>query len=93
MQVTNIGLTHADEVAQLYIRKHTQDVTPRVKELAGFERISLGPGASRTIQFVLSEAELGSWDTEMRFGIHSTKFTLFVGGDSAHPALTHELQI
>src|SRR5262249_37735266 len=44
VDVSNTGGRAGDEVVQLYIRDVVSSVTRPVKELRGFERLSLGPG-------------------------------------------------
>ena len=47
MDVTNTGDTAGDEVVQLYVRDVVSSVTRPVKELRGFQRVTLEPGARR----------------------------------------------
>ena len=49
VRVTNTGTRAGDEVVQLYIRDQVSSVTRPVKELRGFERVTLKPGESRTV--------------------------------------------
>jgi beta-glucosidase len=51
VDVTNTGTRTGDEVAQLYILDRVSSVIRPVKELKGFERLSLGPGETRTVSF------------------------------------------
>ncbi len=51
VDVTNTGNVAGDEVVQLYIRDVVSSVTRPVKELKGFQRISLAPGETRTVTF------------------------------------------
>ena len=47
VRVTNTGTRAGDEVVQLYIRDQVSSVTRPVKELRGFARVTLQPGASK----------------------------------------------
>jgi beta-glucosidase len=51
--VTNTGEKAGDEVVQLYIRDKVSSVTRPVRELKGFQRVSLKPGESKTVSFPL----------------------------------------
>jgi beta-glucosidase len=66
VNVTNTGARAGDEVVQLYIRDEVASVTRPVKELRGFQRISLGPGETRTVTFTLDADDLAFYDREMR---------------------------
>ncbi len=44
LRVTNTGDRAGDEVVQLYVRDVVSSVTRPVKELKGFERLTLEPG-------------------------------------------------
>ena len=51
--ITNTGTLPGEEVAQLYLTNHTSDHYVPVKELRGYERISLQPGETATVHFFL----------------------------------------
>src|SRR5207244_11481008 len=52
--VTNTGAREGAEVAQLYVHDGVGTVTRPVRALAGFRRVSLKPGESRTVKFALT---------------------------------------
>ena len=78
----NSGTFTGKEVVQLYIQDHYASVTRPVRELKGFELISLKPNESKKIEFTLSEKELGFYDNEGNFIVEPGDFSIFVGGDS-----------
>ena len=51
-------------------------------EVAGFRRVSLKPGESRTVEFALTPKELGLYDQRMKFVVEPGKFRVYVGGSS-----------
>ena len=53
VDVRNVGERAGDEVVQLYVRDKVSSVTRPVKELKGFQRVTLAPGAQRTVRFTL----------------------------------------
>ncbi|MGB9737159.1 fibronectin type III-like domain-contianing protein [Chloroflexus sp.] len=69
-QITNTGERAGTEVVQLYVRDLVGSLTRPVRELKGFQRITLPPGAAQRVTFTLHEADLaftradGSWGTE-----------------------------
>jgi beta-glucosidase len=82
VDVENIGKRVGDEVVQLYIRDVAASVTRPVKELKGFERIRLEPGAKRRVEFTLSREHLGFYDRKMRFVVEPGEFKVMVGPNS-----------
>ncbi len=80
--LTNTGTRTATEVAQLYVRDMFGSVTRPVKELKGFQRITLRPGESQTIQFALPVSDLAFWNRAMQKVVEPGDFTLWIGGDS-----------
>jgi beta-glucosidase-like glycosyl hydrolase len=51
VRVTNTGNRNGDEVVQLYLHDVIAQVTRPVKQLAGFARVPLAPGASADVTF------------------------------------------
>src|SRR5947208_2234926 len=80
--VTNTGAREGAEVAQLYLHDGVGTVTRPVRALAGFRRVSLKPGESRTVEFALTPKELGLYDQRMKFVVEPGKFRVYVGGSS-----------
>ena len=78
----NTGKFAGKEVVQLYIKDHYASVTRPVRELKGFELVSLKPNESKNITFTLSEKELGFYNNEGEFIVEPGDFSIFVGGDS-----------
>ena len=63
--VTNTGKRAGDEIVQLYIRDLVSSVTRPVMELKDFKRISLAPGESKTVEFVITPDKLSFLDLNM----------------------------
>jgi beta-xylosidase len=82
VDITNTGKLRGDEVAQLYIRDEVSSVTRPVKELRGFQRISLDPGQSHTIEFTLGPEQLSFLDRDMHRVVEPGAFKIMVGGNS-----------
>jgi len=82
VEVENTGSRAGDEVVQLYIRDVASSVTRPVKELKGFQRVSLRPAEKRRVQFTLSQQELGFYNRDMKFVVEPGAFKVFVGTSS-----------
>ena len=81
-EVENVGQRAGDEVVQLYIRDVVASVTRPLKELKGFERITLKPGEKRRVEFTLASEQLGFYNRDMRFAVEPGEFRVFVGTNS-----------
>jgi beta-glucosidase len=88
VEIENIGRLAGDEVVQLYIRDVAASVTRPVRELRGFQRVTLRPGEKRRLEFTLGPEHLGLYDREMRFVVEPGEFKIMIGNSSADP---HEL--
>ena len=82
VEVTNSGNYDGKEVVQLYIHDDVASIARPVKELKGFELIDLKKGETKTINFTLTEKELGFYNNEGNYLIESGTFKIMVGGSS-----------
>jgi beta-glucosidase len=82
VDVRNTGSVGGDEVVQIYVRDVLASVTRPVKELKGFERVTLEPGASRTLEFTLTPESFSFWNADMTFGVEPGDFTIMAGANS-----------
>jgi beta-glucosidase len=83
VDLRNTGSRAGTEVAQLYMRDDAATVTRPVRELRGFQRVTLQPGETRTLRFELQPDDLAMYDRDMRRVVEPGSFTLWVGGSSA----------
>jgi beta-glucosidase len=83
VDVRNTGKVFGDEVVQLYVHDVVSSVTRPVKELKGFKRVSLAPGAQTSIEFTLSREAFALWDKNMKRVVEPGEFTIFAGPNSA----------
>ena len=82
VEVENTGRRAGDEVVQLYIRDLVASMSRPVKELKGFQRVSLQPGEKRRVEFVLGQEHLGFWNRELRYVVEPGEFRVMVGSNS-----------
>ena len=81
-RVTNTGAYPGDEVVQLYVRDKVSSVIAYDSVLRGFERVSLQPGESAEVTFVLTPEDLQLLDRDMRWTVEPGEFELLVGSSS-----------
>jgi beta-glucosidase len=82
VDVQNVGKRSGDEVVQLYIRDVAASMTRPVKELKGFQRVTLQPGETKHLEFALGFDQLGFWNREMKFVVEPGEFKIMVGSNS-----------
>ena len=82
LDVENVGARAGDEVVQLYIRDVAASITRPVKELKGFQRITLRAGEKKRVEFTLGPKELGFYDRAMNFVVELGEFKVMVGANS-----------
>jgi len=82
VKVKNTGKMAGEEVVQLYLRDRFASVVRPVKELKGFEKISLEPNKSQRVTFTVTEKELGFYNERGEFLVEPGEFDVFVGGSS-----------
>jgi beta-glucosidase len=93
VDVKNTGSRSGDEVVQLYIRDEVSSVIRFEKELRGFERITLSPGETRRVLFVLSPEELQMQDLNMNWVVEPGWFTVMAGSSSEDIRLEGRFEI
>jgi beta-glucosidase len=89
--MTNTGSRVGEEVAQLYLS--TGSISPSVpmpvKQLKGFQKISLNPNETKTVTFKLTPEELYIFDTTSdSYKVPTGSYTVKVGGSSNNLPLT-----
>jgi beta-glucosidase len=88
VDVTNAGNRKGDEVVQLYVRDLVSSVTRPVKELRGFERVSMDPGQTKTVEFTLGPEELSFLNRDWHKVVEPGEFDIMVGGNSVDVSTT-----
>jgi len=66
----------------LYLRDLVASVTRPVKELKGFELVSLQPGESKKVRFVIDSKTLEFYSAREKWESEPGAFKVFVGGSS-----------
>ena len=80
--VTNNGKVAGAEVVQLYIRDVVGSIARPMKELKGFKKINLAPGASQVVTFTITANYLKFYDSNLNFVAEPGEFKVFIGGNS-----------
>jgi beta-glucosidase len=93
LDVKNTGSREGVEIVQLYTRDLVSSVTTYEKNLRGFARVSLKPGETKSVSFVLTPHDLSLWDRNMKFVVEPGRFRVMVGASSEDIKLSGEFDI
>ena len=80
--LTNAGKYEGREVAQLYIRDLVGSIVRPLKELKGFELVTLKPGESKEVSFTIDAKLLEFYTANKKFESEVGEFKVFIGGSS-----------
>jgi beta-glucosidase len=89
VDVTNTGARAGDEVVQLYVRYPDSGVDRPLKQLRGFQRVTLGAGETKAVGLRLAAADLAYWDVARHaWTVEPGRVELMVGPSSADADLS-----
>ncbi len=80
--VTNSGDRTGDEIVQFYVRDIVGSIARPVKELKHFDRITLRPGESRTVEFRITPDDLRFYNYDLDYVTEPGDFQVMAGPDS-----------
>jgi len=82
VDVKNTGKRAGAEVVQMYVRDCVSSVTRPVKELKGFQKISLRPGEAQTVALDITPESLAFYDIHMKYVVEPGEFEIMAGNSS-----------
>jgi beta-glucosidase len=91
--VANAGDRAGEEVVQLYVRDEVGSVTRPVRELRGFARVTLAPGETARVTFVLAMRALAFHDVALRRVVEPGEVAVLIGASSDDVRLTGRFTI
>jgi beta-glucosidase len=80
--VRNTGSRAGDETVQIYVHQRVSSVTRPIKELKAFERVTLSPGESKTLSFLLTPEAFRMWNVSMQRVVEPGVFEIMAGPNS-----------
>ena len=91
--VTNTGNCKGDEVVQFYLRHHYSSVVQPERQLKAFRRITLEPGESRHMNFILGSQTFSIVDDKMQWQAEPGIYDILIGSSSQDIRLKGEVTI
>ncbi len=93
VDVENTGRRDGVEIVQLYVRDFVASLSRPVKELKGFERISLKAGEKRKVEIIVKAKDLGFYNQINQYVVEDGEFGLTVGTNSDDEGLKNTFAI
>lgn len=84
LDVTNTGKRAGVEIVQLYIRDCFASIARPVKELKNYQRVTLQPGETKKVEFMLTVDDLKFYNADLKLVYEPGDFEIMAGPDSGH---------
>jgi len=81
--VKNAGDRDGKHTVELYTRQHYASITPSMRRLRAFSKISLKAGESRTVRFTLRAADLAFVNAQLKMAAEPGDFDVMAGDKKA----------
>jgi len=78
-KLANTGKRAGEEVVQLYVRDLVASSVRPLKQLKGFQKISLAPGEQRSVTFRIDESMLAFYNRKLQWGAEPGEFKIMIG--------------
>ena len=92
VEVQDPGSREGDEVVQMYLRQDYTSLVRPVRELAGFERLTLKPGKEREVVFPVGHEQVKFWKDDA-WTVEAGTVNIMIGSSSADIRATGTVEI
>jgi beta-glucosidase len=93
VDIKNIGKVKGDEVVELYINDKVSSIITPLKELKGFERITLEAGETKIVSFKLDFDSFKLLNRHYEWVVENGEFEILVGASSNDIKLKETIEI
>ena len=94
VDVTNTGTRTGDEVVQLYVKHLGSKVERPRQQLVGFQRVTVQPGETRTVEIAVAASRLAYWDAKAKaLTVEPGQVSIMAGDSSANLALSTSVRV
>ena len=81
--ITNTGTRPGVETVQCYLRFQGTSTAQPVRALSKFQRVSLAPGETKKVTFLLGPSAFAIWNDQQKFAAEPAKVTVWIAPDSS----------
>jgi beta-glucosidase len=82
-EIENTGKREGTEVVQLYVHDRVAPTSRPVRELKGFQRVTVAPGEHKKVEFTVPANDLGSYDPSMKWIVPAGTYDVWIAPDAA----------
>lgn len=94
VDVTNTGKVTGKEIVQLYVQDVESSVIRPIKELKGFEKVSLEPNGTKTVTFTLNKRSFAYYNVDIKdWFVESGIFNILIGKSSRDIVLSKSVEV
>jgi beta-glucosidase len=93
VDVRNIGQRAGTDTVQMYLHERQAAVSLPVRQLRGFERVTLEPGETKTIEFTIRPEDLMFLDRDMLWRVPAGPVDVMIGNAADHIVLSETLRV
>ena len=93
LKVSNTGKVKGTDVVQMYTRDVYASMVRPEKELAGFERVTLEPGETKTVKFTLKASQTAFLTADMKWKVEKGAVDIMIGKSCNEILLSKQIQI
>ena len=93
VDIQNVGKRAGTETVQMYLHEKFAPVSLPVRQLRGFERVTLDPGQTKTVTLTIRPVDLMLLDRDMLWRVAPGTFEVMIGSASDHILLRGSLEV
>ncbi|MGN1412496.1 MAG: beta-glucosidase [Oscillospiraceae bacterium] len=94
VDITNTGNVFGKEIVQLYVQDVESSVIRPIKELKGFEKVSLEPKETKTVNFTLDKRSFAYYNVNIKdWHVETGKFNILIGKSSRDIVLSKSVEV
>lgn len=94
VDITNIGQRHGKEIVQVYLSDHSGEINVPEKQLRGFDKVSLAPGETKTVEINLDRRDFAYFHPDLDdWQVPTGEFVIRVGASSRDIRLEKSVKV
>jgi beta-glucosidase len=93
VDVQNVGKRAGTETVQMYLHEKFAPISLPVRQLRGFERVTLDPGETKTVTLTIRPEDMMFLDRDMLWRVAPGTFEVMIGSAADHIILSDSLEV